>query len=100
MLAGLVDESAEVAREADAFFIRYKRLYNKMLFDHCLKECPFDLNGQASLRGVRTDSNYKSPLKGPGMAKNRRLLYNHIMASVDENTLLLYFGQLKLLAGE
>ncbi|XP_016963572.1 uncharacterized protein LOC108033648 [Drosophila biarmipes] len=98
MLAGLVDESAEVAREADAFFIRYKRLYNKMLFDHCLKECPFDLNGQASLRGVRTDSNYKSPLKGSAMAKNRRLLYNHIMASVEENTLLLYFGQLKLLA--
>ncbi|EDW88923.1 uncharacterized protein LOC6528145 isoform X1 [Drosophila yakuba] len=98
MLAGLVDESAEVAREADAFFTRYKRLYNKMLFDHCLKECPFDLNGQAILRGVRTDGNYKSPLKGSQMAKNRRLLYNHIMSSVDENALLLYFGQLKLLA--
>ncbi|EDW54375.1 uncharacterized protein LOC6613488 [Drosophila sechellia] len=98
MLASLVDESAEVAREADAFFTRYKRLYNKMLFDHCLKECPFDLNDQAILRGVRTNENYKSPLKGSQMAKNRRLLYNHIMSSVDENVLLLYFGQLKLLA--
>ncbi|KAH8410221.1 hypothetical protein KR009_009173 [Drosophila setifemur] len=98
MLAALVDESAEVAKEADAFFIRYKRLYNKSLFDHCLKECPFDLNGLAYLRGVRLDASYKSPLKGPGMAKNRRLLYNHIMSSMDENTLLLYFGQLKLLA--
>ncbi|XP_043063903.1 uncharacterized protein LOC108089846 isoform X2 [Drosophila ficusphila] len=98
MLAGLMDESAEVAREADAFFIRYKRLYNKLLFDHCLKECPFDLNDQAILRGVRTYGNYKSPLKGPENVKSRRLLYNHIMSSVDENTLLLYFGQLKLLA--
>lgn len=100
MLSALVDESAEVAREADAFFIRYRRLYNKLLFDHCLKECPFDLNGLAYLRGVRSDSNYKSPLKGPEKEKSRRLLYNHIMSSVDDNTLLLYFGQLKLLAGE
>ncbi|KAH8357316.1 hypothetical protein KR200_000648 [Drosophila serrata] len=98
MLASLVDESAEVAREADAFFIRYRRLYQKQLFDHCLKECPFDLNGLASSRGVIMDTNYRSPLMGSEMLKNRRLLYNHIISSVEENTLLLYFGQLKLLA--
>ncbi|KAI8043038.1 hypothetical protein M5D96_004363 [Drosophila gunungcola] len=85
MLAGLLDDSAEVAREADSFFIRYRRLYDKKLFAHCLKECPFDLNGLAYLRG-------------PEMAKSRRLLYNHIVASVDEYTLLLHFGQLKKLA--
>ncbi|KAH8246480.1 hypothetical protein KR038_002002 [Drosophila bunnanda] len=98
MLASLVDESAEVAREADAFFIRYRRLYQKQLFEHCLKECPFDLNGLASARGVIMDTNYRSPLMGDEMLKNRRLLYNHIMSSVEENTLLFYFGQLKLLA--
>ncbi|KAH8324438.1 hypothetical protein KR074_007186 [Drosophila pseudoananassae] len=98
MLSSLVDESAEVAREADAFFIRYRRLYNKLLFDHCLKECPFDLNGLGHLRGVIPDSNYISPLIGPEKEKSRRLLYNHIMSSMDENPLLLYFGQLKLLA--
>ncbi|KAH8334321.1 hypothetical protein KR059_008824 [Drosophila kikkawai] len=98
MLASLVDESAEVAREADAFFIRYRRLYQKQLFEHCLREGPFDLNGLACLRGVKTDGNYRSPLMGEEMMRNRRLLYNHIMSSLEENTLLLYFGQLKLLA--
>ncbi|KAL7741177.1 hypothetical protein ACLKA6_018201 [Drosophila palustris] len=99
LLAGLVDDSPEVAREADAFFIRYKKLYDKMLFHHCLKECPFDFNDQAFLKGsTRLDASFKSPLKGAGMAKSRRLIYNHIIASLDENTLLLYFGQLKLLA--
>ncbi|KAH8377024.1 hypothetical protein KR093_002837 [Drosophila rubida] len=99
LLAGLVDESAEVAREADAFFIRYKKLYDKMLFHHCLKECPFDFNDQAFLKGSqRLDASFKSRLKGAGRAKSRRLIYNHIIASLDENTLLLYFGQLKLLA--
>ncbi|KAH8285819.1 hypothetical protein KR018_009497 [Drosophila ironensis] len=98
MLSALTDESAEVARESDAFFIRYQKLYSATLFSHCLKECPFDLNGMSHLRGVRTDGNYKSPLRGPEMAKNRRLLYNHMLSTVDENTQLLYFGQLKLLA--
>ncbi|XP_052854464.1 uncharacterized protein LOC128263452 [Drosophila gunungcola] len=98
MLAGLLDDSAEVAREADSFFIRYRRLYDKKLFAHCLKECPFDLNGLAYLRGDMPNDNYKSPLEGPEMAKSRRLLYNHIVASVDEYTLLLHFGQLKKLA--
>ncbi|KAH8262985.1 hypothetical protein KR044_002800 [Drosophila immigrans] len=101
LLAGLVDESAEVAREADAFFIRYKKLYDKMLFHHCLKECPFDFNDQAFLKGsTRIDASFKSRLKGAAAAKSRRLIYNHIIASLDENTLLLYFGQLKLLAGK
>ncbi|KAH8392521.1 hypothetical protein KR215_010177 [Drosophila sulfurigaster] len=99
LLAGLVDESAEVAREADAFFIRYKKLYDKMLFHHCIKECPFDFNDQTFLKGsTRLDSSFQSRLKGAERAKSRRLIYNHIIASLDENTLLLYFGQLKLLA--
>ncbi|KAH8411966.1 hypothetical protein KR222_004317 [Zaprionus bogoriensis] len=99
LLAGLVDESAEVAREADAFFMRYMKLYDTMLFHHCLKESPFDFNDQAFLSGsTRLVSSFKSPLKGAANAKSRRLLYNHIMATLDENTLLLYFGQLKLLA--
>ncbi|XP_030240666.1 uncharacterized protein LOC115562755 [Drosophila navojoa] len=99
LLAGLVDDSIEVAREADAFFIRYKKLYDKSLFHHCLKEIPFDLNDQAFLAGsVRMEAGFKSPLKGPNKRKLRRLLYNHILAALDENTLLLYFGQLKLLA--
>lgn len=101
LLAGLVDDSIEVAREADAFFIRYKKLYDKSLFHHCLKEIPFDLNDQAFLTGsVRLEAGFKSPLKGPNKRKLRRLLYNHILAALDENTLLLYFGQLKLLAGK
>lgn len=101
LLAGLVDESAEVAREADAFFIRYMKLYDKLLFQHCLKECPFDFNDHAFLSGSnRINSNFKSPLKGSKMLKSRRLLYNHIIATLNENTLLMYFGQLKLLAGK
>ncbi|XP_001357477.2 uncharacterized protein Cap-D3 [Drosophila pseudoobscura] len=99
MLAALVDDSAEVAREADAFFIRYKRLYDKTVFVHCLRESPFYLNGQPYLKGVDPiNKRYQSPLKGAKMVKSRRLLYNHIMSTIDEHTLLLYFGQLKLLA--
>ncbi|XP_022224508.2 uncharacterized protein LOC111075497 [Drosophila obscura] len=99
MLSALVDDSAEVAREADAFFIRYKRLYEKTVFVHCLKESPFYLNGQAYQKGVEPiNTRYQSPLKGQKMVRSRRLLYNHIMSTIDENTLLLYFGQLKLLA--
>ncbi|XP_064539536.1 uncharacterized protein Cap-D3 isoform X1 [Drosophila montana] len=99
LLAGLVDDSAEVAREADAFFMRYKKLYDKSLFHHCLKEIPFDLNDQAFLIGsARMEPGFKSPLKGAAHKKHRRLLYNHILAALDETTLLLYFGQLKLLA--
>ncbi|XP_034666206.1 uncharacterized protein LOC117900095 [Drosophila subobscura] len=99
MLAALVDDSAEVAREADAFFIRYKRLHEKTVFVQCLRESPFYLNGQAYQKGVEPiNTRYQSPLKGAKMVKSRRLLYNHIMSTIDENTLLLYFGQLKLLA--
>ncbi|XP_017853783.2 uncharacterized protein LOC108607458 [Drosophila busckii] len=99
LLSGLVDESVEVVREADAFFIRYQKLYDKLLFQHCLKEVPFDFNDQTFLNGSqRVDPNYSSPLKGRAMCKKRRLIYNHIIASLDHNTLLMYFGQLKLLA--
>ncbi|XP_068151455.1 uncharacterized protein Cap-D3 [Drosophila tropicalis] len=98
LLASLVDESPEVAREADAFFIRYKRLYDKLLFEHCLKECPFDLNDQSMLRGVQSNTKYQSPLKGEDMTRNRRLLYNHIISTMEDHKLLMYFGQLKLLA--
>ncbi|EDW03827.1 uncharacterized protein LOC6562734 [Drosophila grimshawi] len=95
LLSGLLDDSAEVAHEADEFFIRYKKLYDKSLFHHCLKENPFHFNGQAFLKG---SARFKSPLQGPEKRKNRRLLYNHIIAALDDHTLLMYFGQLKLLA--
>ncbi|XP_030380641.1 uncharacterized protein LOC115628597 [Scaptodrosophila lebanonensis] len=98
LLATLADESGEMAREADAFFIRYQRLYNKLLFQHCLRESPFDFNDEAYLEGAKLHPTYKSPLKGEEKTKSRRLIYNHIISTLDDNTLLSYFGQLKLLA--
>lgn len=42
----------------------------------------------------------KSPLKGESQRKSRQQLYNHLMANIDDVNMILYFGQLKLIAGK
>lgn len=42
----------------------------------------------------------KSPLKGESQQKLRQQLYSHLMADMDDINMILYFGQLKLIAGK
>lgn len=42
----------------------------------------------------------KSPLKGEAQRKSRQQLYSHLMTDMDDINMILYFGQLKLIAGK
>ncbi|XP_054082584.1 uncharacterized protein LOC105219195 isoform X2 [Zeugodacus cucurbitae] len=100
LMAAILDENRELATRACDFFVEYLSKKNSTLFQKCLIECPFVFNEYENFDGLDSfsDTGIKSPLKGEGKRKSRQLLYNHLMAAVDEVNLVLYFGQLKLIS--
>ncbi|XP_067624836.1 uncharacterized protein Cap-D3 [Eurosta solidaginis] len=100
LMAAILDENTGLARRACDFFEEFLSKKNSTLFQKCLIECPFVFNEYENFDGLDSfsDTGIKSPLKGEGKRKSRQLLYNHLMASVDEVNLILYFGQLKLIS--
>ncbi|XP_053957875.1 uncharacterized protein LOC128863016 [Anastrepha ludens] len=96
----ILDENAELATRACEFFAEFLSKKNSTLFQKCLIECPFVFNEYENFDGLDSfsDTGIKSPLKGEENRKRRQLLYNHLMASIDEVNLVLYFGQLKLIS--
>ncbi|XP_017476696.1 PREDICTED: uncharacterized protein LOC108366748 [Rhagoletis zephyria] len=99
LMATILDDNVELAMRACEFFAEYLSKKNATLFQKCLVECPFVFNEYEDFDGLDSfsDTRIKSPLKGEEKRKSRQLLYNHLMASVDQVNLVLYFGQLKLI---
>ncbi|CAD7000098.1 unnamed protein product [Ceratitis capitata] len=100
LMAAILDENRELATRACEFFAEFLSKKNSTLFQKCLIECPFVFNEFKDFDGLDSfsDTGIKSPLKGEEKRKSRQLLYNHLMTSVDEVNLVLYFGQLKLIS--
>nr|XP_014103262.1 uncharacterized protein LOC106627609 isoform X1 [Bactrocera oleae] len=100
LMSAILDENRELATRACDFFVEYLSKKNSTLFQKCLIECPFVFNEYENFDGLDSfsDTSIKSPLKGEAKRKSRQLLYNHMMTSVDEVNLVLYFGQLKLIS--
>lgn len=47
-----------------------------------------------------SEASIKSPLKGESQRKRRQQLYKHLLSEIDDINMILYFGQLKLIAGK
>lgn len=124
LLATLLDESEDLAARAGDFFTEFIAKKNPSLFQKCLIECPFVFNEYKVIvffNNYLKTLNYdlihllfknfdgldsfseafiNSPLKGESNRKLRQQLYSHLMADMDDINMILYFGQLKLIAGK
>ncbi|XP_073826678.1 chromosome associated protein D3 isoform X2 [Musca autumnalis] len=100
LLAALLDECEDLAKRASDFFAEFLSKKNSTLFQKCLIECPFVFNEYKNFDGLDSFSEtfIKSPLKGESHRKHRQLLYKHLMEDMDDINMILYFGQLKLIA--
>ncbi|XP_065355680.1 condensin-2 complex subunit D3-L [Calliphora vicina] len=100
LLATLLDESEDIAARAGDFFAEFLSKKNPALFQKCLIECPFVFNEYKNFDGLDSFSEafIKSPLKGEVQRKCRQQLYGHLMTDMDDINMILYFGQLKLIA--
>uniref|UniRef100_A0A1I8N774 Uncharacterized protein n=1 Tax=Musca domestica TaxID=7370 RepID=A0A1I8N774_MUSDO len=100
LLAALLDECEDLSKRAADFFAEFLSKKNATLFQKCLIECPFVFNEYKNFDGLDSFSEafIKSPLKGESHRKRRQLLYKHLMEDMDDINMVLYFGQLKLIA--
>ncbi|XP_046801145.1 uncharacterized protein LOC111681677 [Lucilia cuprina] len=100
LLATLLDESEDIAARAGDFFAEFLAKKNSALFQKCLIECPFVFNEYKNFDGLDSfqEAFIKSPLKGENQRKYRQQLYSHLMTDMDDINMILYFGQLKLIA--
>ncbi|XP_061386996.1 uncharacterized protein LOC133321941 [Musca vetustissima] len=100
LLAALLDECEDLSKRASDFFAEFLSKKNSTLFQKCLIECPFVFNEYKNFDGLDSFSEafIKSPLKGEAHRKRRQMLYKHLMEDMDDINMILYFGQLKLIA--